>query len=579
MKKVVILILMMAVAAWGCSGDYIAIDEIVPQTGGDVSTDDDGDDNDGDGTTSGTADTGSDTDKDADEISGTTFAKTITVTFGGSTAVVSGDDSGFATVSGNGVTVINTGDEIIKYVLTGSSSSGFFKLYSNRKQAIVLNDLNLTNPSGAAINNQSKKRTFVVLEGASKIADGSSYTMVTDEDQKAAFFSEGQLVFSGDGSLTVTATGKAGITSDDYVAFLGTQTVSVNSSAGHGIRGKEYIKVADGTIDVTVSADMKKGFSSDSLVVFDGGITTIKVSGSAAYDEEDKEYSGTAGVKADQLFIMNNGTLKITNSGTGGKGISCDALGYFNGGTVNVSVSGSNYTGNKSLASDYTVGAKGIKFDGSLYFNGSKVSVTAKSHEAIESKGKIQVNGGEVYAYSSGDDSINAAGDFTINDGYLCGISTANDGLDANGNFYIKGGVVYAVGKSSPEVAIDANTEGGKKLYVQGGTLFAIGGLESGASLTQSCYSASSWSKNANYALTVGSDTYVFKTPASGGSGIVVSGSSTPTLKSGVTVSGGTTIFGGYGTLGATVSGGSSVSLSSYSGGTGGPGGGPGGRR
>ena len=150
--------------------------------------------------------------------------------------------------------------------------------------------------------------------------------------------------------------------------------------------------------------------------------------------------------------------------------------------------------------------------------------------------------------------------------------------MDANGNFYIKGGVVYAVGKSSPEVAIDANTEGGKKLYVQGGTLFAIGGLESGASLTQNCYSASSWNKSANYALTVGSDTYVFKTPASGGSGIVVSGASTPTLKSGVTVSGGTSIFGGYGTLGATVSGGSSVSLSSYSGGNGGPGGGPGGR-
>lgn len=575
MKKLVYLILIMAVAACGCSSDIISIE--YPTNNGTVNTGDT-DDSDDSSTSSGT-DTGSSTDKDSDEISGTTFAKTITVTFGGSTASVTGDDSGFATVSGNGVTVVNTGDDIIKYVLTGTSSNGFFKLYSNRKQAIVLSDLNLTNPSGAAINNQSKKRTFVVVEGSNTIADGSTYTMVTDEDQKAAFFSEGQLVFSGDGSLSVTATGKAGITSDDYVAFLGTQTVSVNSSAGHGIRGKEYIKVADGTIDVTVSADMKKGFSSDSLVVFDGGVTTVKVSGSAAYDEEDKEYSGTAGVKADQLFIMNDGQLTISNSGKGGKGISCDAAGYFNGGKVVVSVSGANFTGNKSLASDYTVGSKAIKFDGALYFNGSKVAVESKYHEAIESKSVIEMNGGEVCAYSSGDDAINAAGNFTINDGYICGISTANDGMDANGNFYIKGGVVYAVGKSSPEVAIDANTEGGKKLYVQGGTLFTIGGLESGASLTQSCYSASSWSKNSSYALTVGSDTYVFKTPASGGSGLVVSGESTPTLKSGVTVSGGTSIFGGYGTIGATVSGGTSVSLSTYNGGNGGGQGGPGGWR
>lgn len=101
----------------------------------------------------------------------------------------------------------------------------------------------------------------------------------------------------------------------------------------------------------------------------------------------------------------------------------------------------------------------------------------------------------------------------------------------------------------------------------------AIGGLESGASLTQSCYKASSWSKNTWYALTVGSDVFAFKTPNSGGSNLIVSGASTPTLKSGVTASG-TEIFDGDGFYPATATGGSSVSLSSYTGGGGGPGGG-----
>ena len=135
---------------------------------------------------------------------------------------------------------------------------------------------------------------------------------------------------------------------------------------------------------------------------------------------------------------------------------------------------------------------------------------------------------------------------------------------------------MYAIGSSTPEVAIDANSEEQKKLYVTGGTIIAIGGLENGNSLTQSCYSTNSWSKNSWYALTVGSETFAFKTPSSGGSTLVVSGTTQPTLKSGVTVNNGTSIFDGMGYTDANVSGGSSVSLSSYTGGGGGPGGGGG---
>ena len=164
----------------------------------------------------------------------------------------------------------------------------------------------------------------------------------------------------------------------------------------------------------------------------------------------------------------------------------------------------------------------------------------------------------------------------TISGGSVYAYSTGNDGIDANGNCYIKGGLVYAIGSREPEVAIDANSEQQKKLYITGGTIVAIGGLESGAELTQSCYAANSWSQNTWYALTVGNDTFAFQTPASGGNTLVVSGASEPILTSGVTVSSGTKIFNGAGYTEATVTGGSSVSLSSYTGGNG-PGGGPGG--
>ena len=102
--------------------------------------------------------------------------------------------------------------------------------------------------------------------------------------------------------------------------------------------------------------------------------------------------------------------------------------------------------------------------------------------------------------------------------------------------------------------------------------------MESGASLSQACYQASSWTPNTWYALTVGNETFAFQTPSSGGSGLVVSGASQPTLTAGVSLNGGSSYFGGLGVVGSTVSGGSSVSLSSYSGGNG-MGGGPGGWR
>lgn len=479
-----------------------------------------------------------------DDISNTTFTQTVYVTFfeSSNASVTSANKDFNVVVNGNHVTVVYSGDEYVMYELTGTTTNGAFKLYSNKKQALTLTGLNLTNPNGAAINVQGTmsdpskgKHTFVVMNGENSLADGTDYSVTpTGEDEKGTFFSEGQLVFSGDGSLIVKALGKSGIVSDDYVTVNG------------------------GTIHVVVTSGVY-------------------------YDDEDAEYKSTAGIKANDYVKMVSGSLDITNSGTGGKGISCDGNGYFMGGITNVTVTGSNYSssggggfpggGNNNTNSK---SAKAIKFDGNLVFSGGKVVANSTAHEGIEAKGTIAISGGEIYSYSQSDDAINSGGNFTISGGHVYGHSAGNDGLDANGNCYIKGGVVFAIGKSSPEVAVDANTEGGYKLYVEGGTLIAIGGLENNSSLTQNCYQASSWSQNMWYALTVGSETYAFKTPSSGGTPLVVSGASTPALTSGVTVSGGTSYFEGLLYQDASVSGGSSVSLSSYTGGNGG-GGGPGG--
>ena len=585
MKNVVSLLLVFAALSMqGCTKD--PLDIAVPDN--DTTTPVNADD---------TAGSNIETDKDDDNVTNTTFARTVKVAFSGGGATVTGATADFTVVTdGAGVTITNNGSEAVIYELSGTSTDGYFKLYSTKKQEILLNGLTLTNKKGAAINNQSHKRTFVVVKGTNTLADGASYTQTpSDEDEKAAFFSEGQLVFSGDGTLTVNATGKAGITSDDYVRFMASPTVKVTSSAGHGVRGKESIIVSDGTVDVNVSGTGKKGFSSDTLVYIGGGVTTIKTTGSAG--EVDGELTGVAGIKADLRFEMVDGVLNVTSTGTGAKGISGDNVAYFKGGTVTVDVSGANYGTSSSgggfgpggwpgggwgggqgssSSSDNSVASKGIKFDGNLYISGGKITVKSARHEAIEAKGVLQVTGGEVYAYSS-DDAINAGGDFTIDGGAVYAQSTGNDALDANGNMYIKDGIVYAVGTRSPELAIDANSEQQKKLYLSGGIVIAVGGLESGASLTQSCWSAGTVKANTDYALydKDGNVLGAFKTPSASNLALVLSAPSLDSVKYGVSVSGGTALFNGAYMDGATVSGGSGCNLSAYSGGGGhgGPGG------
>ena len=468
------------------------------------------------------------TDDPEDEDGITVVDGTISIVYASDGATVSGDELGIVSVKGNEVTVINTSESCFTYELSGTASDGFFKLYSDAKQTISLKNLSLTNPDGAAINNQSHKYTSVIVSGTNFLADGSVNSSgayndeSSDEDMKAAFFSERQLIFSGDGSLTVTAAGKSGIVSDDYIRIMETPTITVSSSAKNGVKGKDRVVIDGGTLEISVSA------------------------------------AGAKGLKSEGNGYFNAGTVKVTNTGTS-SGI---------GGRPGFGGWGSTTDDSSSKA------AKAIKFDGDIYFNGTDVTATAASHEAIEAKGSISISAGSVSATSS-DDAINSGSDMTITGGNVSAFSSGNDGLDANWNMYIKGGYIYAVGSGSPEVALDANSEGGYKLYISGGKLVAFGGIESGSSITQPVINVTSWTANASYTLcdTDGTELLKFTAPARGGNGMIlshpdlVSGNSY-TLKSGSSSA----------SVPATMSSSGSAGGGQGGGGFPGGGGGPGGR-
>ena len=519
---------------------------------------------------SGTTDSGSGEANDTtdNDVTNQVWSDTLYISWSGSNATVTGAIDSITVTNENGYVTINSAvTRLVTYILSGNGS-GQISIYGSIKQQIVLNGLTLTCSDGPAINNQCHKKCYVVVNGTNSLTDGSSYASST-EDRKAAFFSEGQLIFSGSGTLTVKGNYKHAIASDDYIHLTSEAGTFVLNAASDGLHANDAMYISGGTTTITAGSD---GVQCDSTITITGGALTIT--------------ADADGIQSDTTnIVISGGEITITKAGD--KGIVAFGDVNISGGTIRVT---SQYkcikagkkenntiisAGNITISDgDIQLICTGTSTSGGRGGWGGSSSSDSSTPEGMEAKGTITISGGKVYVQSS-DDAINSAGDLTISGGCVMAYSTGNDGIDSNGNMYIKGGVVYAIGSSSPEVALDANTEGGKKLYVQGGTIVAIGGLESGASLSQSCYSASSWSKNTWYALTVGSDVFAFKTPSSGGSGLVVSGASTPTLKSGVTASG-TAIFNGMGYYPASVSGGSSVSLSSYSGGNsgGGPGGG-----
>ena len=446
----------------------------------------------------------------------------------------------------------------------------------------------------------------VILSGTQ--TTGGVKIQTTTDYEVGVYLNDVSITSTNYPCIDITKGGAASVFVTGTNTLTDGRTYSTDYSSYSDNKGTLYCKggmalvAPDGTGSLSITQNYKSCIATKANLSIESGTYTLTSTAVAVYDSSDGDYNSPACINVDGNVAVSGGTVTGTASGDGSKAITVDGTYTQSAGTVNVKATGSNIgssssaragfpgssggssgpgggssgtnpgsstgtnTDSSSSSGSASASAKGVKIDGAIMISGGTLYARSTSDEALESKSTITISGGEVLGYSTADDGINAASDLTISGGYVCGYSSANDGIDANGNMYIKGGVVYAVCAKSPEVALDANTEQQKKLHISGGTIMTLGPLESGASLTQDCYKASSWSANTNYGLKAGDTTYVFKTPSttSGyGSGIVVSYASKPTLTSGATTSGGTSYFDGLLYVGGTA-GSTSVSLSSY---------------
>lgn len=334
-------------------------------------------------------------------------ANTITITYTGSTVLVSGSDKYVeVTTQGAHVTVISERKKM-NYILKGSTQNGSFKINSNYKFKMELSGVDITNPTGSAINIQSGKSVYLVLTPGTtnNLTDGLTYVMIPGEDQKGALFSEGQLLISGTGSLNVTSLSAHGICCDDYVRIRqGAGSITVNA-VKDGINTNDYFLMYGGNLNLTAGddgVDVGRG----KVVIMGGRLTVNSV---------DDAICATYGTNDTTSINIAGGLIKLSTTGPKGHGLITSGVMNLTGGVFQITVDG---PASKALNSDQNINIDGTRL--TVIVNGDPLfdeeALEYSSSAGIRSEMALSVQNSVIGIKNSGvgGKGINIAGDISI---------------------------------------------------------------------------------------------------------------------------------------------------------------------
>lgn len=318
-----------------------------------------------------------------DYVENSPWNKVINIAFDGGNATVTGSVPGVA-IQRNGahLTIMNMSGPV-KFVISGKTDNGSLKFYGDKRFQVLLNGAEITNPNGAAINNQGGKTFYVVLADGTvnRLQDGENYTMVDEEDQKAALFSEGQIVFSGHGDLSVIAVGRGGIRSDDYIRIRPGVRIYVNSSALDGLRANDGIIVDGGVVNIVTTGVGAKGVRSGGEMKVNGGRLIAVNDGDTRVETDENDTTACAALYCDTLMTVNAGILKFKATGDGGKGLNAKHNVIITGGSFQAVATGTRE--NKK--------PKGVKIDGNFAISGGYFYAYSRRSDPLEVNGTLQV--------------------------------------------------------------------------------------------------------------------------------------------------------------------------------------------
>ena len=420
--------------------------------------------------------------------------RTITITFSETGVKTSSLPSDITAAIEGGHIVINSARSKVAYRVTGKCSNGSLKIYSTKKFQIMAQNLSITNPTGPAINIQSGKTVyFTLLNGTTNtLCDGATYNAPViaangeEEDQKGTLFSEGQLIFNGEGILNVTSLGGHGICSDDYIRIRSGE-INILSAAKDGFRTKEKFivsRTADSSPQITISATNNGIDCSEGTLTIEAGKLDITSGGEAIkveYEEADPAVVADAYIKGGYIrinttdekssaikvthnYTQSGGIIQATVNGNGSKIVNCDGAVSFTGGKL------SGFS-NGTVTSDET-SAGGIKSEGNINITGGTIAIecNGKGSKGINCNGDVTIDGGVITLVTTGENYTEIADDkksraitadlVTINNGKV--VANAHDNaVTAITDIVINGGILNAYSETSDALSFEATQTGG----------------------------------------------------------------------------------------------------------------------
>ncbi len=344
-------------------------------------------------------------------------SEAVKITLSGKTAACNSSnvqiEDGVVTIKAAGV-----------YVLSGTLTDGTIVVDAgdDDKVQLVLDGVSIMAADYAAIYAKNADKVFVTLaEGAgNSLTVSGDYVQTDDNNVDAVIFAKCDLTLNGTGSLTVKDnTGHGIVSKDDLVVTGGTYTIY---SQDHCLNGKDSVRIADGTFNLSCDEDgihAGNDDQQDGYVYIEGGDINISVGDDAIHAEGlliitggDIDVSKSCeGVEGDKILVT-GGDIDVISSddgfnaagGSSGSGDNHDGFGDSSG-------SGDNHDG---FGGGPGMGGVYMDADSDAYIliTGGTININADG-DGIDSNGCIGITGGSVYVLGSSDNG-NGAMDYGI---------------------------------------------------------------------------------------------------------------------------------------------------------------------
>jgi len=421
-------------------------------------------------------------------------SEAVKITLSGKTAACNSSnvqiEDGVVTIKAAGV-----------YVLSGTLTDGTIVVDAgdDDKVQLVLDGVSIMAADYAAIYAKNADKVFVTLaEGAgNSLTVSGDYVQTDDNNVDAVIFAKCDLTLNGTGSLTVKDnTGHGIVSKDDLVVTGGTYTIY---SQDHCLNGKDSVRIADGTFNLSCDEDgihAGNDDQQDGYVYIEGGDINISV--------------GDDAIHAEGLLIITGGDIDVSKSCEGVEG---DKI-LVTGGDIDVisSDDGFNAAGGSSGSGDNHdgfgggPGMGGVDMDADndayILITGGTININANG-DGIDSNGCIGITGGSVYVLGPSDNG-NGAMDYGI-----CAAITGGEIVAVGGS-----GMAQGFGDESTQcsalVNFDEWIDAGETITLTDSDGKEVLSYKADKKFNSVVISTSDMKKGDNYTLTVGDQSSTF---------------------------------------------------------------------